>query len=138
MIARELEEFFASFSEGGCPGVQRQGDPTFLSNVNACYSRGLLGADYGSAMSPTRRTKASAPIYWRAAGAKVYHPGAAVLHSHDYGFVDFMRRYFDEYRGLRETDWPHRAVRDARRDRAHPAVGARGCSMAWATRGIGE
>ena len=34
---------------------------------------------------------------------KVYHPGAAVLHAHDYGAVEFMRRYFDEYRGLRET-----------------------------------
>ena len=36
---------------------------------------------------------------WR----KVYHPGAAVLHAHDYGPIEFMRRYFDEYRGLRET-----------------------------------
>ncbi len=34
---------------------------------------------------------------------KVYHPRAAVLHAHDYGAIEFMRRYFDEYRGLRET-----------------------------------
>ena len=34
---------------------------------------------------------------------KVYHPAAAVYHAHDYGPVEFMRRYFDEYRGLRET-----------------------------------
>ena len=34
---------------------------------------------------------------------KVYHPAAAVLHAHDYGPTTFMRRYFDEYRGLRET-----------------------------------
>ena len=27
----------------------------------------------------------------------------AVLHAHDYPPVEFMRRYFDEYRGLRET-----------------------------------
>jgi rhamnosyltransferase len=39
MIARELSEFFAGFSPGGAPVVQREGDPTFLSNVNACYSR---------------------------------------------------------------------------------------------------
>ena len=26
-----------------------------------------------------------------------------MLHAHDYGPVEFMRRYFDEYRGLRET-----------------------------------
>jgi glycosyltransferase involved in cell wall biosynthesis len=34
---------------------------------------------------------------------KVFHPGAAVRHAHDYGVVGFMRRYFDEYRGLREV-----------------------------------
>ena len=36
---------------------------------------------------------------WR----RAYHPGAGVLHAHDYSPVGFMRRYFDEYRGLRET-----------------------------------
>ena len=35
--------------------------------------------------------------------SKVFQPAAGVLHAHDYGLVDFMRRYFDEYRGLRET-----------------------------------
>ena len=34
---------------------------------------------------------------------KAYHPGAAVLHSHDYPWWQFMQRYFDEYRGLHET-----------------------------------
>jgi rhamnosyltransferase len=34
---------------------------------------------------------------------KVYHPDAAVLHAHDYGPISFMRRYFDDYRGLRDT-----------------------------------
>jgi O-antigen biosynthesis protein len=102
MIARELEEFFASFSEGGCPAVQRQGDPTFLSNVNACYSRAcweqLRFRDVAYA-----EDQAFGADLLAAGWCKVYHPGAAVLHSHDYGFVDFMRRYFDEYRGLRET-----------------------------------
>ena len=35
--------------------------------------------------------------------AKVFHPRAAVLHSHHYPPLTFMRRYFDEYRGLREV-----------------------------------
>ena len=39
MIARELSEFFAGFAPDGGPSVQRAGDPTFLSNVNACYAR---------------------------------------------------------------------------------------------------
>jgi glycosyltransferase involved in cell wall biosynthesis len=34
---------------------------------------------------------------------KAFVPEAAVLHAHDYPFRLFMRRYFDEYRGLRET-----------------------------------
>ena len=35
--------------------------------------------------------------------AKVYHPGAVVLHSHHFPPRLFLRRYFDEYRGLREV-----------------------------------
>ncbi len=35
--------------------------------------------------------------------AKVFHPGAAVAHAHDYPPAQFARRYFDEYRGLRES-----------------------------------
>ena len=39
MIARELTEFFAGFAPDGRPRVQRAGDASFLSNVNACYAR---------------------------------------------------------------------------------------------------
>ena len=35
--------------------------------------------------------------------AKVFHPGAAVYHSHDYPPAAFLRRYFDEFRSLREV-----------------------------------
>ena len=35
--------------------------------------------------------------------AKVFHPDARVLHSHDYPPVAFFRRYFDEFRSLREV-----------------------------------
>ena len=51
--------------------------------------------------------------------SKVYSPAAAVLHAHDYGAIEFMRRYFDEYRGLHESTGhvepfaPARAVRQA-------------------------
>jgi glycosyltransferase involved in cell wall biosynthesis len=53
---------------------------------------------------------------------KVYHPGAAVRHAHDYGPVEFVKRYFDEYRGLRETSGhveplrPREAARQVARD----------------------
>jgi len=102
MIARELEEFFGSFSPDGVPVIQETGDPTFLSNVNACYSRTcweeIRFRDVGYA-----EDQGFGADLLAAGWCKVFHPGAAVLHSHDYGFTDFMRRYFDEYRGLRET-----------------------------------
>ena len=102
MIARELTEFFATFAADGRPTLQRQGDPTFLSNVNACYSRACWeeirfpDVDYAEDQAFGARMLERG---W----AKVYDPRAAVLHAHDYGAVEFMRRYFDEYRGLRDT-----------------------------------
>ena len=114
MIARELTEFFAGFevdraSGNGTaghllhiPALQRPGDSTFLSNVNACYARDcweeirFRDVDYSE-------DQAFGSDLLDAGWVKVYHPGAAVLHAHDYGAIEFMRRYFDEYRGLRET-----------------------------------
>lgn len=102
MIARELTEFFASFSPDGQAVVQRAGDASFLSNVNACYARAcweeIRFRDVGYA-----EDQAFGSDMLLAGWAKVYQPGAAVLHAHDYGGIEFMRRYFDEYRGLRET-----------------------------------
>ncbi len=102
MIARELEEFFSEFSPSGSPVVQRSGDPPFLSNVNACYARACW-EQLRFREVPYAEDQAFGRDLLRAGWSKVYHPGAAVLHSHDYAFADFMRRYFDEYRGLRET-----------------------------------
>lgn len=102
MIARELEEFFAGFSPDGRPVVQHAGDSTFLSNVNACYARTcweeirFREVDYSE-------DQAFGTDMLAAGWAKVYAPDAAVLHAHDYGALGFMRRYFDEYRGLRES-----------------------------------
>ena len=102
MIARELTEFFSMFSPSGETVVQGPGDPTFLSNVNACYSRGcweqirFRDVDYSE-------DQAFGVDLLAAGWVKVYQPAAAVLHAHDYPPRDFMRRYFDEYRGLRRT-----------------------------------
>ncbi len=73
------------------------------------------------------------------AGRKVYHPGAAVLHAHDYPPVEFMRRYFDEYRGLRETIGHVEALRRALERCAtcaarSPATGAGCASSGWRAR----
>ncbi len=138
MIARELSEFFASFAPDGRPVVQRRGDATFLSNVNACYLRAcweqIRFRDVGYSEDQAFGADMLA-VGW----AKVYHPGAAVLHAHDYGAIEFMRRYFDEYRGLRESTghvepFAARATAGYVRERSRP-IGAGWPSGGWA---IGE
>jgi len=102
MIGRELEEFFAQFAPDGQPVVQSGAGPTFLSNVNACYARACWEQVRFRDVAYAEDQAFGADML--AAGwSKVFQPAAGVLHAHDYGLVDFMRRYFDEYRGLRET-----------------------------------
>jgi glycosyltransferase involved in cell wall biosynthesis len=102
MIARELTEFFAGFSPDGRPRVQHAGDPSFLSNVNACYARACWEQIRFRDVAYSEDQAFGADLL-EAGWSKVYHPGAAVLHAHDYGAIEFMRRYFDEYRGLHES-----------------------------------
>ena len=103
MIARELDEFFATH-EGphGGPAIQRDGDQVFLSNVNAAYRRDCWEALRFPDV-PYSEDQAFARAMLEAGWAKAYVPQAAVLHAHDYPPAQFMRRYFDEYRGLRST-----------------------------------
>jgi O-antigen biosynthesis protein len=121
MVARELVEFFERFSPSGGPVIHRVGDLTFLSNVNACYARSCWEEirfpeiDYAE-------DQAFGRAMLEAGWVKVFHPDAAVRHAHDYGPVEFMKRYFDEYRGLREASGhieplaPRAAVREVRGD----------------------
>ncbi|MCW2951647.1 MAG: antigen biosynthesis rhamnosyltransferase rfbN [Conexibacter sp.] len=102
MIARELSQFFASFALGGGTTLQRAGDPTFLSNVNAAYRR-TAWEQIRFRDVPYSEDQAFGTDLLSAGWLKAYEPAAAVLHAHDYGAIEFMRRYFDEYRGLRTT-----------------------------------
>jgi glycosyltransferase involved in cell wall biosynthesis len=103
MIARELEEFFASMSPDGEPVLQRAGDLAFLSNVNASYARACWEEIRFEEDLAYAEDQAFGRAMLDGGWVKVFHPGAAVRHAHDYGPVEFARRYFDEYRGLRET-----------------------------------
>jgi O-antigen biosynthesis protein len=101
-LARELDGFFADMAPDGEPVLQREGDLTFMSNVNASYSRPcweeIRFEDIAYA-----EDQAFGRAMLAAGWTKVFHPDAAVYHAHDYGPIEFARRYFDEYRGLRET-----------------------------------
>jgi O-antigen biosynthesis protein len=104
MIARELTEFFAGFESGsaGDPAIQRAGDSTFLSNVNACYLRACQEEIHFREIAYSEDQAFGVDLL-QAGWVKIYQPAAAVLHAHDYGALEFMRRYFDEYRGLHES-----------------------------------
>ena len=103
MIARELTEFFAGFSPNGAPVLQRAGRPHLPLERERLLPARVLGGDplrrRGVLRGPGLRPRHARGRLGRRSTTR----GAAVLHAHDYGPVEFMRRYFDEYRGLRET-----------------------------------
>jgi glycosyltransferase involved in cell wall biosynthesis/GT2 family glycosyltransferase len=103
MIARDMERHFAGLAgKGGGPALHGPGDPSFLSNVNAAYRRDCW-EQIRFRDVPYAEDQGFGRDLLAAGWLKAYHPAAAVLHAHDYGAVEFMRRYFDEYRGLRTT-----------------------------------
>jgi glycosyltransferase involved in cell wall biosynthesis/GT2 family glycosyltransferase len=104
MIARELDAFFASKAgDDGGPRIDVAGGDPWLSNVNAAYLRACWSEVRFDDALAYAEDQAFGVAMLAAGWAKVYAPGMAVLHAHDYPPVQFMRRYFDEYRGLRET-----------------------------------
>src|ERR1700730_10871034 len=87
MIARELEAFFESFAPTGEPVIQRAGDPTFLSNVNACYARACW-EEIGFRDLPYSEDQAFGADLLACGWMQHYRPRAGVLHAHDYGALE--------------------------------------------------
>ena len=110
MVARELTEFFASLSPEGRvridrglrPEDRRPGPVTFHTDANGCVARWAWERvpfrTIGSA-----EDQALAVDMLEAGFAKAYVPEAAVVHSHDYTSLGWFRRFFDEFRALREV-----------------------------------
>ena len=117
MIKSEMERHFATWGDGGRKiDLQRlertpagmaayrafPGKWSFLSDVNCAVAR------WAWQRIPYREVPyAEDQLLGRelieAGYAKVYHPSAGVTHSHDYPPADWLRRYFDEFRSLREV-----------------------------------
>lgn len=125
MIARELTDFFAPFSPDGRVHTQARIDepgynPEFLHNANAAYRRTAL-SEVKFRDIAYAEDQAFGRDVLAAGWLKAYAPGAGVLHAHDFPWLQFMRRYFDEYRGLYETVglqmsfYPRGILRDAQR-----------------------
>jgi glycosyltransferase involved in cell wall biosynthesis len=134
MIKSEMERHFASWGNGGTEmDVQRldsspeglaeyrrfPGQLTFFSDVNGAVARWAWErVPYRDV--PYAEDQLLGRELIEAGYAKVFHPDARVLHSHDYPPVAFFRRYFDEFRSLREVlgfvqPWgPRQTLRDVR------------------------
>lgn len=107
-IVRELAGWFSVLSPDGRPRVDRDpaargpGPVAFFTDANGCVARAAWER------VPFREVayaedQVLALDMQRAGFAKVFHPGAVALHSHDYGIANQFKRSFDEWRALREV-----------------------------------
>jgi rhamnosyltransferase len=107
-VARELDAWFASLAPDGRPRVDRTREPdgpsaaTFCSSANCAVARAAWN-EVPFREVPYAEDQALALDMLRAGYAKAFVPGAAVVHSHEYGALAQFRRAFDEWRGLREV-----------------------------------
>jgi glycosyltransferase involved in cell wall biosynthesis len=113
---RDTEEFFKMMGpvdrptirsikegeEGWQEYLQNEGIIGFFSDVNSCLRKSVWKEipyrplDYAEDQALGRDVLRAG--YW-----KVYEPRAAVVHSHSYPLLEYFRRQFDEYRGLRRS-----------------------------------
>jgi rhamnosyltransferase len=108
-VRRELVEYFRAMAPDEAPRVHR--DPrgaraptpeTFFSDVNGCVAR-WASEQVPFRSVPYAEDRLLAHEMLLRGWAVAFEPEAAVVHSHDYGPVALFRRYFDEFRGLREV-----------------------------------
>jgi rhamnosyltransferase len=115
MVARELNAWFAGFSAPDQPRVDRLaagerdlparhllGPRGFFTDANGCVARAAWESVPFRPV-PYAEDHVLALDMLRAGYAKVYVPGAAVIHSHEYSALGWLRRSFDEARALREV-----------------------------------
>jgi glycosyltransferase involved in cell wall biosynthesis len=102
LTKRLLGEFFEGFSPHGGPVLHRAGDTTYLSSNNLCLARAAW-EEVPFRDVPFAEDQALGAYLLAAGWVKIFNPEAVVVHSHDHGLVDGFRRYFDEYRGLRDS-----------------------------------
>jgi glycosyltransferase involved in cell wall biosynthesis len=106
MVRRELDEWFDSLA----PEVRAVPDLAeadvarrlFFTDANGCIARAAWESVPFREV-PYAEDQRLARDMLAAGYTKVYRSDAAVIHSHDYGPLDQLRRSFDEWRGLREV-----------------------------------
>jgi glycosyltransferase involved in cell wall biosynthesis len=152
MLRRELSDYFASMHDGA-PRVYRladAGDPprpgpaTFHTDANGAVLKAAWEKVPFRLVAYAEDQQLCLDMLG-AGFAKVFHPDAAVVHSHSYSAVEQFRRHFDEFRALREV-YGHREAAnprqtlgrvraEVRRDREFAA--ANGSSRGLTARSVG-
>jgi glycosyltransferase involved in cell wall biosynthesis len=116
IVRRELTAHFGSWENDGEPLLQRveqtdagradyderQGWFVFFSDANGALARWAWEQHHYREVAYAEDQLIAREMI-EAGYAKVFHPGAAVLHSHDYSAIGWFKRYFDDYRGLLEV-----------------------------------
>jgi rhamnosyltransferase len=110
--ASRLRRFFTSLSPDGAPRVDRVDaeqpsaglgpESGYFTDANGCIRRDAWEQVQYPPV-PYAEDHALACALMSAGWAKVFMPGAGVLHSHHYTPTKQLRRAFDDYRGLREV-----------------------------------
>jgi len=110
-VKRELDGFFRSLAPEGRPRVDRWSGPglppgpgplTFFTDANGCVDHAAWERVPFREV-PYAEDQHVARDMLVAGYAKAFQPDAAVLHSHDYGPLELLRRSFDEGRALRDA-----------------------------------
>lgn len=105
MVRRELQEWFATIprmARGPLGEKPKLGPPTFYSSANGAVSRAAWERVPFRDV-PYAEDQRLAIDMLNAGFAKAFVPNAGVVHSHDYPPVERFRRWFDEFRALREV-----------------------------------
>jgi rhamnosyltransferase len=104
-LRREFAQWFAPeprlYTAADLPDPPMPGPATFASSANLCLSRSVW-EDVPFRDVPYAEDQQLALDVLRAGHAKAWVPDAAVVHSHDYGTLEQLRRSFDEARALHE------------------------------------
>lgn len=116
MVRRELIEHFSSWGkgdeielqqigegpEGRADYEQNKGTYVFFSDANGAVAR-WAWSQIPYREVPYAEDQLIGREMLEAGYAKVFHPNAAVLHSHDYSSWNWLKRRFDDYRGVLEV-----------------------------------
>ncbi|MFT4049373.1 MAG: glycosyltransferase family 2 protein [Solirubrobacterales bacterium] len=116
-VRREMLDHFAAWSAtnespviqrveqtdaGRADYDERQGWYIFFSDANGAVAR-WAWEQHPYEEVPYAEDQLIARSMIEAGFAKVFAPGAAVMHSHDYPGLGWLHRYFDDFRGLHEV-----------------------------------